>query len=298
MGADSMTTVSAGNQLVSYANANKVHQIDELPIVAMTFGLGGLGRRTVQSLIAEWCEQRPDYEASGYTVQGVASDLFDWFFSRHAPFLEATRTQMDQVREIQRQCKEKGEAMPPGVPEVPIPQFDPLAWRTGLIVGGYQPGSHFPWLYAREQPNWPGASDQIIDVRPHQVQSDGSDLGPAHGVNWWGIGTAVFRLVKGYDHEIFGKLRAQGLVAASDANLANALGSSEWPVAYEGMPIKDAAELVRFLLSVGSGYEQFKAGLALIGGGLDIAILTRKNVYWYSRKELTEAMAEAMKGVL
>src|ERR1700684_400238 len=158
MGADSMTTVPAGNQLVTYANANKVHQIDDLPIVVMTYGLGGLGRRTIQSLIAEWCEQRPRYEDEDYTVEAVATNLFDWFFTRHAMFLETVRAEMDRVREIQRRCVETGEPLPPGVSEGPIPDVVPLAWLTGLVVGGYQPGSHFPWLYSREQPNRPGVA--------------------------------------------------------------------------------------------------------------------------------------------
>jgi hypothetical protein len=274
MGADSTTYVVDPIAVpTTYANADKIFQLLDFPLAVMTHGLGDLGRRTVASLINEWNEANTsNYAHKSYRVEQVAHDLTDWFFERHQVHLD----------ELHRRAKDEGT------------EFKPAQYRTGLIVGGYQPNSFSPYLYYRENPPRDDGEDTIRIVREHEGPN--GSLGPDPGVDWWGLEKSMSRLVKGFDAEMFSQLREHGFFTLPEGKdekeFWEIVVRHTWPVAFEGMPLQDAVNFTEYLLRVGSGYEQFKAGMALIGGDIDIAVVGRTGLHWKSQKPLTSALLE------
>lgn len=278
LGADSMTVVKTESQTKQYTNANKVFEIPNLPIVVMTYGLGAVGRRSIGSLLQEWSEQRIPYEKADYAVQCVAQDLSDFVFDRHKQYLAQLRAQAEQ-----RQERVLGGGSATGDEAEP---FEPREYLTGLVVGGYQPNSRFPWLYTREEPARPGIPEGLTLTRPHQGIA-GRD-GPEPGLDYWGDTIALDRLYHGCDAQLVTALR--DVTNDQDALHDTAMGQS-WQVVFEGMPVQDAADLVQFMLEVGCGFERFKEGVPQIGGALDIAVVTQSRTHWSARKPMTSALA-------
>ena len=282
MGADSMTVVRDGPLSKTYANANKVLEIAGLPIAVMTYGLGALGRRSIASLVDEWNVTRPGYEKRSYTVEEVGRDLGRFVFEhhrRHRRLIQA-EAEASQARALVGGSAESE-------PEKPF-EFKPMDYLTGLVIGGYQPGSVYPWLWRWEEPVEPGVDGSLEQTRPHEGEE--GEHGPASGLDYWGDTRAVERLIYGHDRHLLADLEQTGALTRRDG-LEEVVRLHRWDVVYEGMPIQDAADLARFVLQVGVGFEQFREGTPLIGGEIDIAVVTRSKVHWYERKQLARALA-------
>lgn len=283
MGADSMTrirdTSGEAPREKLYSNANKVFEIPALPIVAMTYGVGAIGRRSIESLIREWADGREPYEKRGYTVEEVAQSLCEFVFEPHRRYVDALRHEAEerQAEALSGETSRNPEEKQP---------FDPLEWMTGIVIGGYQPRSRYPWLYSWEQPARPGKPQGLVCVRAHEGMH-GND-GPPPGIDYWGDTAALDRLRFGFDGKLFKAL--QGL-KTDEAVLKSILSEQEWQVLIDGMPLQDAADLVKFLLDVGAGFDRFREGTTLIGGGFDIAVISRSRVHWEQRKPMTKALA-------
>lgn len=284
LAADSMTYVTDASSRKTYATATKLFEIPGLPIAVMTYGLGGLGRRSIGSLLEEWIEQRPQYDER-VTVERIASDIVEWVFERHRAFRAEVRRAVDAIRteRLVAQHEDDGESVSAVVPDEP--EF--TDWTTGLVIGGYQLDSFFPWLYEYEEPSPQGPEkSRLRCTRPHE-QREAADDGPVSGLNWWGNAEALRRLVNGFDPKLVASL---GVDYAALSERAEEL---RWPVVHEGMPLQDAVDYARFLLDVGCGYDRFKAGEASVGGQVDVAIVHRRGVHWVQRKALTEAISKA-----
>jgi hypothetical protein len=280
MGADSMTIVRTEAETKQYSNADKVFEIHGLPMVVMTYGVGAVGRRSIGSLVQEWTEQRPSFEKGDHTVEQIAQDLGNFVFDQHRHFVDQERAKAEARQEEallgNTQGGETAEVSP----------FNPQDYMTGLVFGGYQPKSRFPWLYAWEQPARSGIPEGLRLQRTHEGAA-GED-GPEPGVDYWGDTIALDRLYRGADSNFIQQL--EGIVGDRDA-LHNIALDQCWPIIFEGMPLQDAADLVRLMLEVGSGFERFKPGSPQIGGELDIAVLTQARTHWVSRKPMSSALA-------
>jgi len=283
MGADSMTVVRDSAMVKTYANANKVFDILGLPIVVMTYGAGALGRRTIASLVDEWMQQRPAFEKGPYTVEQVARDVGEFVFERHRAHREFLQRHAEesQARALRASTDAERAA-------IELIEYNPEDWVTGLVIGGYQPKSVYPWLWTWEEPEGPGTGSGLQLARHHEGES--GEHGPESGLNIRGDKHALDRLIKGYDRAFIDALREAGLLETGERFEAIAT-ELRWNVVFEGMPIQDAADYVRFLLQVGVGFERFGEGTPKIGGELDIAIITRHVVHWFDRKALTKALA-------
>jgi hypothetical protein len=279
MGADSMTVVRDALMAKTYANAEKVFQLTPLPIVVMTYGVGALGRRSIASLVNQWNRNRLPYEKEGYTVEQVARDLGTFVFEQHREHRELVQRRAEQTQTSAL----RGE----GGDAAPI-EFNPLEWTTGLVVGGYQPASVYPWLWTWEEPARPGVPDGLQLARPHEGEL--GEHGPEPGLDYWGDKRSLDRLVDGRDPALVVDLLDGGYLQPR-TGLEEALSGQRWKILYEGMPVKDAADLARFALQVGSGWERFGHGEPSIGGELDIAVITREVVHWYDRKPLSKALS-------
>jgi len=151
-----------------------------------------------------------------------------------------------------------------GFAHASVAPFDPADWMTGIVVGGYQPNSFFPWLWTWEEPARPGVGKGLQWARAHEGPS-GED-GPASGLDFWGGTRALERLVHGYDRQLLERLKIGMSNDFEENQLPLILEESRWKIVLEGMPIQDAADLARFILQTGAGYEHFGEGTPQIGG--------------------------------
>jgi len=179
LGADSMTVVTDGPATKTYANAVKIFEVPGLPVGILTYGLGSLGRRSIGILIDEWSANQPSFAKKGYTVQEVAESVGSFVFERHRLFRDKMRLILEENQK---------HALENGTPES-APLFNELDYATGLIVGGFQPDSMFPWLWAWEEPARPGVSNGLTQVRPHEGEN-----GPVAGLDYWGETHSLDRL--------------------------------------------------------------------------------------------------------
>ncbi|HTU78103.1 MAG TPA: hypothetical protein VMF09_05020 [Solirubrobacteraceae bacterium] len=129
LAADSMTTVTLptpeGPQFFkSYEHGRKLFQMGELPIGAVTYGLGNIGPRSMEGLVLEACKRMP---ADATRVKDVARVLYDHL-----------REKYDEAFE--------------GVEMENRPAF-------GLLVGGYSPDDPFATVYEFEFPAADGPSE-------------------------------------------------------------------------------------------------------------------------------------------
>lgn len=285
MGADSMTAlrVVETDLSKSYAHAEKVFDLPNLPIAAMTYGLGAIGRKSIGILIDEWSEKRPAFEKRLFTVREVAESLGTFIFSQHRIFREQieqnVRRQQDEALSNPTAGREKG----------PI-EFVPTEWTTGLVIGGYQPDSYFPWLYAWEEPERPGVATGLTCVREHEG-SEGED-GPEPGLDYWGDTAPLERLYRGLDPLLLAHL-LEHIRPGSIEAVSEAFEKHRWPIIFDGMPLKDAVDLAKFMLEVGCNFGRFGEGLANVGGETDVVVVTRQKVFWPHRKALGAALAIA-----
>lgn len=85
LAADSATTMSNQNQVINiYDNANKVFNLHkELPIGAITWGLGNIGRSSIATLVKDFrkrlMEDR-EFDDTNYTVADIVQKFYDYIF--------------------------------------------------------------------------------------------------------------------------------------------------------------------------------------------------------------------------
>jgi len=275
-----MTVVRDGVRSKTYANATKVFDIPGLPIAVMTYGAGALGRRSIASLIDQWIVNRPSFEKTNYTVEEVARNLGQFIFERHREFRESVSKAIEesQKRALSPEPKASEEQY----------AFNPLEWTTGLIIGGFQPNSMYPWVWTWEEPARPQITAGLCNARPHEGEN--GEHGPESGLDYWGETKALDRLVRGHDPALLTAITKSGSQMPA-SKLSELLDQHRWDVIYEGMPIKDAADLAKFVLEVGVGFHRFDQGIPQVGGDLDIAIITRRGVHWADRKQLSRDIA-------
>lgn len=162
LAADSMTTVTDNQGFIvqQFEHAQKVTQLSDYPVGVMTWGMGSLQQRTIESLVTEFSESLPLRAADSSSSFGVAQfsqQLYDFIAPRYAAYVQAN------------------------------PQFQnqPL----GMFVGGFSSGQFFAELRAFELPTY--APTDLLPSLP-----DGS---PQFGVRWFGQTDALIRLINGAD---------------------------------------------------------------------------------------------------
>jgi hypothetical protein len=231
---DSMTQVqSEGQWLKAYENAHKLFQVGDRPVGAMTYGLGNIGNRSIESLMLEFRTQIGNRKA----VTSLTDALFDFIKACYdAQFAE---TPADERPEL------------------------------GFIVAGYSP-------------NQPFAEEREFllprDKQPQEVRGP-EDWGAA----WRGIEWPFSRLYKGIDPRLYERLKARGL---SDADIEADIADLETPVMYAGMPVQDAINFTKYILTATIGYATFSVGVPACGGPLQVAtILPDDGFSWISKPE-------------
>jgi hypothetical protein len=262
---DSATTFSKRTLLIReehqvYNNADKIfHLHRELPIAAMTFGMGTVGPASIASLSKSFRLQLmgrdPNYadslDVDNYTIQSVAERASKMFAQA---------------------------AQDAGVTQWPSP---PLGQGLGYVVTGMSSDCDKAeaWLLKFE-----GAT---LEPQPELV------YGPnQYGNKAFAQPEPVDRLFNGYDDALFdalvanevkaGKTQVQG-EQAINTFIAN-LNLKVNPV-QPGMPLPDAIALARFMVETTEGYARFRFGPDTVGGPVEVASISpHEGFKWIQRK--------------
>lgn len=240
----------------SFHHARKLIQLEDYPIGLMTFGLGSIGARNLESLVAEF-ERRliplkhlPDHET--YTVEAIANNLRDFIVEKY-----------------------DGQFPPPDPPLEGVPAPPDPRPMMGIVVGGYSKGEFFAdeFLIA-----FPGG--QVTRTREHT----GTDV----GIRWWGVIEPISRLVLGVDSGVERWFVDKGLESAeAAANAAELRDRFRWNIVFDGMPLQDAIDLGVYLANVTIGHSRFVVGPPVCGGHVDVATITYRDFSWVRQKKYT-----------
>ncbi len=234
----------------SYHHAQKLMQIGEFPVGVLTFGLGLIGTRNLESLLTEFNSQvLPDVPMpGGYTVAGIAAGLQAFLGDRYDGVFPPPE---------------------PALPDVaPPPDARPV---MGVVVGGYSHGSFAPEEFVLTLP-----LRDLEDTNPGTL-----------GARWWGQTASLQRLVLGFDQEVMTWLGEQGVEQEALHNIhRDFVQRFRWQISFDGMPLQDAVDLAVFLTNVAIGHSRFAIGPPVCGGHVDVATISHRGFRWIRRKEL------------
>jgi hypothetical protein len=252
LAADSATTLTSqkSNGAIEitniYNNANKVFNLHRgLPIGAMTWGLGNIGPASISSLAKDLRK-----ELQGGRGPHLAIDT-----DRYAiPDVAARIHRFLYVDRYDRQFD-----------QLPITERP----RLGFLTVGYSSDEDHPRLFS------------------HSVKSGAVEvLKERGGAMWWGHLDAISRLLNGQSIDAAGALKRLGMSALAAEELATAVTDRvATRMVQPAMPIQDAIDLARFLVSATCQYVRFSPGHATVGGPIDIATVTKHEGFkWVTRK--------------
>lgn len=234
LGADSATQIMGkdpqGNMAVlkTYQNAKKLFQFQELPIGILTYGIGNIEKKSIETLLRDFDRDNPVSSGSEYRVEDLTKKLFNFFKDIY-----------DQKFGAIAEERKK-----------PV---------LGLFISGY---SHL----STEGEEW----EFILPVHTEPNQVRGPD---EFGSSWRGASIPFTRLYFGMDPRAKKDLIDSGF----DENVMKKIFDKyKSPVVYDGMPVKDAVEFVKFILRTTIGLSSFEIGAPSCSEPINIAIIGPK----------------------
>lgn len=219
----------------------------ELPIVAMTAGMGHFGPASISNLAKDLrislssAKAGDPLDKESYTIEEVAKRACEFFESKY--------------REI---------VPPPANPH----QFE-------FWIGGYGPDVNRGEI-------WKLVIQDGKVFEPQQVALAEDD----DKVIWGGQPQAINRLLIGFDGNLETLLAEDGLPEGQAQSLVDKLlQRTATPLVHSTMPVQDAINLADFLVDVTKRYFAFLPGADVVGGDTDIATVTKHEGFkWIKRK--------------
>jgi len=285
LASDSASTLGGGQSVINtYNNANKVFNLHkELPIGAMTWGLGNVGpssiatiskdiRQRFQDGAGAWSDWRISRK-DDYQVEAVAARIKEYLQDKYSSvvteYADATETAI--AEEVAR-----------GLPEDVARERHPPLSDLGFLVAGYSSGADEPTAWALNfQPSGEPTIDEVLPAG-------------ATGAQWWGQPEAIARIMNGMSLGSADALLNLG-IDGLDANAARAIvgGLSSQLSAQmisAPMPIQDAIDLAEFLVHATIQFVRFAPGAPTVGGPIEIATITKHEGFrWVRRKHFFDA---------
>lgn len=141
----------------------------------------------------------------------------------------------------------------------------------GFLVGGFSGGQSLAELWEVGFPSAPGATTRTAIMRKPDD----------FGANWRGITIPFTRLQFGYDPRAFEMVAALGLAAKDVTAVQQALSQFQSTVLFDSMPIQDAIDFAKHILTTTISVSTFEPGTPSCGGPLQIAaVLRRQGFEW------------------
>ncbi|HEX3463873.1 MAG TPA: hypothetical protein VHS78_07495 [Candidatus Elarobacter sp.] len=297
MCADSMLTLTGNHPLMgsdivtTFENAEKIIELgSNLPAAAMISGAADIQGKLVSSFLKD-ASRAIDADDGSRNAIGIVDKVFSTINLPYQKLLDAIRAQAASIRSQTDQLGEinerrKSQNLPPltevrpeqiAIKGEPNPPPDPVEEVT-LVPLTIVVCSYFGTPSATELV-WP-------DGRRREVV-------PGSPLWWWGSGgSAVARLVRGFDYDLLQSHEAAGVTPGSAEAKAVLEYAESYAVAYtmptpvESMPLQDAIEFTEYLGQVACRYDRFKMGPAGVGGPLDVLVLRDGERHWVRRKRI------------
>jgi hypothetical protein len=144
-------------------------------------------------------------------------------------------------------------------------QWDAASMPAGadpmvFLVGGFDAGAIYGSVFELSVPN---------SITPAEK--------PPFGVVWGGQIETASRLLNGYDHTMFGRVKAAlSLDDAAATNLEATIGPQlAMSIPYQFLPLQDCVDLAILLVSTTARLQNFYVGIRGVGGAIDVATITR-----------------------
>ena len=280
MAADSTSSFFSEDVLAqSYHHARKLLQLGDYPIGILTFGLGNIAGRNLESLVGEFEQGLVPYDdADPYTVREIAASLHRFIVAKYEIIFPPP-----ELLPLGPDPDVAG-AGPgrPLVPDEPHPDSpDTTVDRRpglGVVLGGYSRADFFPDEF----------EFVIPFAGPAEIWPDPEANRQRYGVRWWGETAPIERLYLGCDFRAVDWFKENGVTEADAVAYYTQLRDRlMWPIIYEGMPIQDAIDLAVYLVNVTIGHSRFAVGPPVCGGQIDVATVTARGFRWIKRKDWT-----------
>lgn len=252
--ADSATTLSirlptGQEQTLVFRHGHKVFNLHKaLPVCAMTYGTGNIGRASV-SMLAK------DFRAL------ITSGPAAWKIDQKTYTIEEIATKFQRFL-----YQERFQALNP------TPTW---SQPMGLYVGGYSGTSdmHEVWSFT-------------IDVYGQSAAAICVARDGVCGLNVGGDTEAFQRLAFGFAPSVANSLVGiLGDPATAAQAIATIRQSSERSLVWDAMPVQDAIDFADYLVDVTKGFVRFLPGHDTVGGDTDIAVVTKHEGFkWVRRK--------------
>lgn len=245
--------------LKTYEHVRKLSQLKDYPIGVLTWGVMLIGARSVDSLIREFEyglasvgeeeEKRRELRLAGVKEP----EEFRW----------SVREMAEELRAHMQAYYEDELA---GQPQEGRP-------FCGVLVSGYSSGKFFPeqWLFSLP-------AGDLTEVRR---DVDGK---PNFGANWYGLTDAITRLHWGRDDGAIDILAERFELPKEE--IQTILRPLQYAIAFPGMPLQDAVDYAEYLVSVAIGRFRFVVGAPVVGGEIDVAVVTPDGFTWVRKKSL------------
>lgn len=158
-------------------------------------------------------------------------------------------------------------------------QFGQLQPNQKPTIGFYVAG------YSANEVDRIGADWEFVFPQADVVKPRPGDF----GASWRGISLPFTRLYAGLDPRVYEIMRAQGVQQQVIERIQQqAMASLGSPVAFDGMPVKDAIGYCEFILRTTVGVCTYEVGVPSCGGPLQVAVITHKDGFqWILRPKLT-----------
>jgi hypothetical protein len=157
-------------------------------------------------------------------------------------------------------------------------QFGQLQASQRPAIGFYVAG------YSQNEAERIGADWEFMFPQADVVRPRTADF----GASWRGVGLPFTRLYFGVDPRLYEIMRAQGIqqqiIERVQQQASITLGS---PVAFDGMPVKDAIGYCEFILRTTVGVCTYELGVPTCGGPLQVAVITKKEFQWIMKPKLS-----------
>ncbi len=229
LGCDSATQISGkdpkGNIVVLkvYENARKLFRFQNLPVGILSYGIGNLGPKSIQTILTEFNKEYTPSKKD-YTVKEISNQLLKFI---NKLYNEVFRSQPSKEKPV-----------------------------LGIYIAGYSADSPLGEEWEIRIP---------IDKEAKQVRS-----AEKTGASWRGIDAPFTRLYFGYDPRAINVLVKSGF---DEKKVRNIFKAYQAAVIFDGMPVVDAVNLIKFILRTTIGLNSFEVGAPSCSEPIQVAII-------------------------